>query len=292
MITYAKLFSRILDSTIWREDDKTRILWITMLAMADKDGIVECTIPGLADRAKISLDHCETALARFQAPDKYSWSKDEEGRRIREVEGGWFLVNHGKYKALLSLEDRRERDAARQRNWRSKQKPVTTRDSCDMSRESRHTDTDTDINTNTKTNTEVHSSIKLDPPTALRASRATRIPESLVPKEEHYLIAKEQGLNCDMQFQVFRDHFLGAPGQRGIKLDWDATFRKWLRSSYNSGGSNGQQQVGKATARAIDNRANILAGLGIGPLTGSSGTGVPARSPAGGSPRLVGDVQD
>lgn len=151
-----------------------------------------------------------------------------------------------------------------------------------------------ELNRNGKYDGEVISTIKIEPPkpSALRAARASRIPEDFIPQEDHYLLAKELGLNCEMEFQKFRDHFLGAPGQRGLKLDWDATLRNWLRTSFDRGGSNGKQQVGKAAARAIDNRANILAGLGIGPLTGPSGTGVPARSPAGGSPRLVGDVQD
>src|SRR5215469_9906814 len=106
---YTKLFSRILDSTIWREDDKTRILWITLLALADKDGIVYCTIPGLADRARITIPECEAGLAKFQEPDPYSWSKECEGRRIQVVDGGWFLINHAKYRALLSYEEKREK---------------------------------------------------------------------------------------------------------------------------------------------------------------------------------------
>lgn len=145
MITYAKLFSRILDSTIWREPNETRILWITMLAMADRDGSVQCTIPGLADRAKISLEQCELSLAKFHEPDKYSWSREDEGRRVRTIEGGWFLINHAKYRAMLSTEHRREQDAERQRNHRAKK-----RDTCDISRESRHTDTDTEATTDTK----------------------------------------------------------------------------------------------------------------------------------------------
>ena len=40
---YTKLFNSILASTIWRADDKTRIVWITLLAMADKHGIVEAS---------------------------------------------------------------------------------------------------------------------------------------------------------------------------------------------------------------------------------------------------------
>lgn len=126
MTGYAKLFSRILDSTIWREDDKTRILWITMLALADRDGVVHCTIPGLADRARITLAECEDALERFQQPDKYSWSKEAEGRRITVVEGGWFLINHAKYRAMMSADEQREKTRLRVQRFRQKNKSLQT----------------------------------------------------------------------------------------------------------------------------------------------------------------------
>ena len=113
MAGYTKLFSRILDSTIWREDSDTKVLWITMLAMADQDGVVHATIPGLADRARVSIEKCEDALARFQEPDKYSWSKEEAGRRVRVVEGGWFLINHAKYRALMGYEEQKEKTRLR-----------------------------------------------------------------------------------------------------------------------------------------------------------------------------------
>lgn len=125
MAGYTKLFERILDSTIWREEDPTRILWIAMLALADQDGIVSCTIPGLADRARITLDQCERALQQFQQPDKYSWSQEKEGRRIEPVNGGWRLINHAKFRALMSAEELREKTRIRVAKWRERQKDVT-----------------------------------------------------------------------------------------------------------------------------------------------------------------------
>lgn len=125
MAGYTKLFQRILDSTIWREDDDTRILWITMLALADQDGVVQCTIPGLADRARITLQQCLSGLLKFQEPDEYSWSKTAEGRRITEVEGGWYLINHAKYRALMSAEEQREKTRLRVAKWRENHKTVT-----------------------------------------------------------------------------------------------------------------------------------------------------------------------
>ena len=94
MSGYTKLFNSILASTIWREDDKTRIVWITLLAMAGRDGVADGSIPGLADLARVSVEDCEAALAKLKAPDKYSRSKGNDGRRIRDVDGGWLLLNH------------------------------------------------------------------------------------------------------------------------------------------------------------------------------------------------------
>lgn len=125
MAGYTKLFNSILASTIWRADDKTRIVWITLLAMADKDGIAEGSIPGLADLARVSIEDCEAALAELMAPDKYSRTSEFEGRRIEAVDGGWLLLNHAKYRAKMSEDDIRERNRQRQAKWREKNKPVT-----------------------------------------------------------------------------------------------------------------------------------------------------------------------
>ena len=139
MAGYAKLFTRILDSTVWRENNPTRILWITMLALADRYGYVHNTVPGLADRAKISIEECEYALQRFQQPDKYSWSKQEEGRRIRVVDEGWFLINHDKFRHLMSADETREKTRHRVARWRDAKRkalhtvtPVTSNASNDI----------------------------------------------------------------------------------------------------------------------------------------------------------------
>ena len=75
MSSYIKLFSEILTSTIWQEPDSTRIVWLTMLAMADKNGEVKASIPGLASFAKVPIEAAETALESFKSPDKYSRTK-------------------------------------------------------------------------------------------------------------------------------------------------------------------------------------------------------------------------
>jgi hypothetical protein len=144
---YTKLFSSILDSSVWLEDLPTKVLWITMLAMADEDGIVAASVGGLAKRAGIERDQCERGLARFLAPDPDSRSEAHEGRRIEKVPGGWMLLNHGAYREIRTA--RQLKEAERQRRHREKLARqqrgdvtvtgVTERDSHDASQPSRST---------------------------------------------------------------------------------------------------------------------------------------------------------
>ena len=117
---YAKLFETIIHSTIWGEPDNVRLVWITMLAMADKFGVVEASIPGLADAARVKLDQCEEALERLMAPDKYSRTKDFEGRRIEEIDGGWIVLNFEKYRMKKSQEEQREKWRRNKRKQRAR----------------------------------------------------------------------------------------------------------------------------------------------------------------------------
>ena len=120
MSNYTKLFSSIVNSTIWREANHVRLVWITMLALKDRDGIVESSVPGLADAARVSLEECEQAIERLSSPDKYSRTKDFEGRRIAECRGGWRVLNHDLYRRLESEEQRREANAERVRRYRER----------------------------------------------------------------------------------------------------------------------------------------------------------------------------
>ena len=69
-----------------------------MLAVSDADGNVEGSIPGIAHLAGISIGECETSLKTLMAPDPYSRTKDHEGKRITDVDGGWIILNRAKYR--------------------------------------------------------------------------------------------------------------------------------------------------------------------------------------------------
>lgn len=99
MSGFTLLWGKILDSSIWiKETKETRLLWITMMAMKDKDGRIQSSLIGLADRAKIKPEECRAALKVLLSPDPDDTSGVEEGRRVREIPGGWEIVNHDMYR--------------------------------------------------------------------------------------------------------------------------------------------------------------------------------------------------
>jgi len=121
-MSYTKLFSSIVTSTIWTEDAKTCKVWVTMLAIANKHGEVQASIPGLAQIAGLPLTDTEAAVEKFLSPDKYSRTPDDQGRRIEKIDGGWLLLNHAKYRAMASKDEEKASSAKRQSAFRERQK--------------------------------------------------------------------------------------------------------------------------------------------------------------------------
>lgn len=98
MTGYTKLFASILDSTIWDEDCATRILWITMLAMVNRDSQVLTSVKNLSLRARLTVNDVNESLEKLLAPDPESKSREHEGRRIVKIDGGWQILNYERYR--------------------------------------------------------------------------------------------------------------------------------------------------------------------------------------------------
>lgn len=96
-MAFVKLHGEILNSSIWLEDQPTRLLWITLLAMADENGVVQASVGGLAHRARISREECEAGIAVLTGPDPDS-RDGTTGERIEKVPGGWLVLNHANYR--------------------------------------------------------------------------------------------------------------------------------------------------------------------------------------------------
>ncbi|MEN6535479.1 MAG: hypothetical protein ABFD89_17580 [Bryobacteraceae bacterium] len=101
MAGYVPIFRSMMQSTVWGSPPPTRCVWFALMFLADKNGIVEASVPGLAREAVVSLDECVAALEEFQAPDPHSRTKDNEGRRLEAIDGGWRVLNYVKYRDKL-----------------------------------------------------------------------------------------------------------------------------------------------------------------------------------------------
>lgn len=240
MACYTKLFHSILASTIWREDDKTRIVWITMLAMTDQHGTVQASIPGLADLARVSLEECEASLARLAAPDKYSRTKDYEGRRIEEIDGGWLILNHPKYREKMNEIERREYLRLKKQESRERlggPKSTNGQQRQLLSTESTHTDSDAHTDSEEPEGGGGRQSRGGIPPhkeTTITPSRLKTLWNTLVPSlnplrevsAKHLRAAKARG-NESKLAEVFAmveaSDFLSGRGERSSHTGWKCT---------------------------------------------------------------------
>ena len=119
-MSFTKVHQSILQSSLWSEDSDTKVVWFTLLALADKHGEVMASVPGLARTAGVPMEKCQAALQKFLSPDAHSRTPDLEGRRIEAIDGGWALVNYLKYRREASKEDAKTKHAERQRRYREK----------------------------------------------------------------------------------------------------------------------------------------------------------------------------
>lgn len=128
MSGFVKLFSSITDSSIWGESPEVCKVWITMLAMSDSKGYVGASLPGLAARARVSIEATASALELFMSPDKYSRSQEFEGRRVEVADRGWLLLNYSAFRETRDLDLRREQNRVAKRKSRAASKKLTHAD--------------------------------------------------------------------------------------------------------------------------------------------------------------------
>jgi hypothetical protein len=123
MDMYNKIFTKILDSSVWLEPTPTRIVWITLIAAMDETGFCPFAAVGnVAARARVSDQEAHKALKTLESPDPESSDQDNEGRRIERVPGGWLVLNATKYRAIVTRVNAQEKTRERVRRFREKKR--------------------------------------------------------------------------------------------------------------------------------------------------------------------------
>lgn len=133
---YCKLHAKIIMSSIWNAPNHVRLLWVTMLALADAEGNVEGTPGGLAAMARITLEESREALEILAGPDPDS-GDETTGERIRKVGPSvWHIINHHHYR------ERQTRRQVKQAAWAREKRAAKRVDA--STRSTPNTDTEMD----------------------------------------------------------------------------------------------------------------------------------------------------
>ena len=202
-----------------------------MLALADRNGEVQGSVPGLARLSGVSLEACDAALAKLLAPDGRSRTKTDEGRRIEEIDGGWTLINYQKYRKMASKEEQIEKATARTRRYRERR--ARNELSTDVYAPSTHVhaiSTEAEAEADKKViTTDRIERVALSRPTPKGAQHGSRLPADWRASKVERDFAAGQGLDPDLTADTFRDYWHGVAGAKGRKVDWGATWRNWCR---------------------------------------------------------------
>lgn len=92
-----------------------------------------------------------------------------------------------------------------------------------------------------------------------RSARGTRLPDGWVPSTDlmAFALGRMSPDEANEELDKFRDHWKSASGAKGVKLDWDATFRNWIRNAKRKPGANHATPVRLSAVERV--RANVIA---------------------------------
>lgn len=121
MNTWAPLFSKIVDSSLWCEPDYVVKVFITMLAKKDADHIVRGNAFNIASWSRKTEKEVLEALRILSSPDKRRLEPQPfDGRRIERVDDGWLVLNGQAYQDMMRGINRRQYKTLKQQEYRDR----------------------------------------------------------------------------------------------------------------------------------------------------------------------------
>jgi hypothetical protein len=231
---YNKIFTKILDSSIWLEPTPTRIVWVTLIAAMDEDGFVQSAcVANLAHKARVTLKEATEAVKILEGPDENSSDKDNDGRRIEKVPGGWMVLNASKYRELVTRAVSKEQTRIRVARHRAKKHgnaDVTLPLRFETQSEA-YTDTESDTESGSKRARSRNGELRVNSPSL---SEAIEFGKTIsLPKAE-----------CEAWHDHFASNGWKISGKTPMK-DWKASMRTWKRN--HEAGSFRSKQPSKPT---------------------------------------------
>jgi hypothetical protein len=244
---FVKLWSSILDSSVWRQPIHIKVVWVTMLAMAERDGYVGASILGIADRAGVTREQAKEAIQCFLSPDEDSRTKTNDGRRLVEVERGWHILNFQAHRERRDEEQKRIADRERQRKSRQSRSVTPSHTSSPPSPVVAHAEAEADG----EGDREVH---QITPPPPKGAKTAAVKPDDVTGQTWSDWVAHRKAKRATVTETVVRGMRKEAD-KAGITLDeamrysctmgWQGFQADWLKTK-------GRMGVGVPESRKMD----------------------------------------
>jgi len=227
----------------WRKDPGVQALdfhdrgvWFELLCMMHES----------SDRGRLTLNGRpmpDAAIARNLGIQEADWKQTRsrlEAYGVASVTEDGTLFN----RRMVKDEAKRERLAEAGRKGGKKSKPKPQR-------------SDGEANEEANPSPSVSSSTSVDPPVGPPGDilkRKSRLPSDWLPTARHRERARTEGLDCDREAEVFREHH---QAKGTLMLDWDRAFTTWLLKApgFNGGAKSKKAEksvpFGSGTARYL-----------------------------------------
>lgn len=227
---YGKFFASTFTGSMVGSGLNVFAVWGYVVANAKADGTVELNPPILAAVLGCARGEVEAAIAVLCAPDTNSRSKKHDGRRLQQAAAFLYeVVNFTDYRAMRDDDSRRNYMRDYMRDYRAKQagegvtEPLTANvNTRKPSLSQAEADTDTEKSKETSTSKATS-----------KACRASRLAKDWKPDSDliDWAETERPGHNIGEHVATFRDYWIAVAGAKGVKLDWPATFRNWIRKT-------------------------------------------------------------
>ncbi|MBC7594568.1 MAG: hypothetical protein H7288_11625 [Kineosporiaceae bacterium] len=169
-------------------------------------------------------------------------SNDPLKPSLSEVDGGWLIHDYAEHQdTKAEVEARRSRNVINGRKGgEARAKQVASQS---LSKGSSQTQAETETETETSTSNEV-----LKRP----ASRGSRLSPEWMPSAASVATAKTDApdIDCQAEHSTFVDYWIAQPGQKGVKTNWESTWRNWMRRKQADLKSRPTRQTPEQRARA------------------------------------------
>lgn len=142
------------------------------------------------------------------------------------VEGGWLIYGFTeRQNTKEDVDAMRERKSAAGKASAAKRKQEAYKKATELQQpvEQKLNTSATEVQPDTDTDTNTNKELK----------RGTRLQTMFVVTDEMIAWAKQKHplVDIDTQTDAFIDYWTAQPGQKGVKSDWVATWRNWIRNS-------------------------------------------------------------